>query len=269
MPSINLPLGKVETVPYPGRIVKVGDIDSVIVKKIEQRLNAVGCGPITEDGVFDKGETERAVKLFQSRFTDVMGNALKIDGQIGPLTWSAMFGASSIPVAAEAPTMLTKEVIAFATTQIGVLEQPLGSNKGPEVNKYLAAVGLDPGNFWCVAFTFFCYQQAASIVGIPNPHVKTAGVLDHWNKAKNLPGARRITTNDAIANPELITLGSLFIIDHGGGFGHSGIVTGISGGLLETIEGNTNSGGSANGIGVFKRDGRKINSINNGFIIYT
>jgi hypothetical protein len=272
MASINTPLGPVAAVLYPGRIVKVGDADVGIVKKVEQRLNAVGCGPIAEDGVFEKAETERAVKLFQARFTDARGNPLKMDGEIGPLTWGAMFGASSVPSTPHAPTTLTKEVIAFATTQIGVLEDPLGSNSGPQVDKYLAAVGLihpDPNNFWCVAFTFFCYQQAASKLGVPNPHVKTAGVLDHWNKARNKPGASRITKNDAVNNPGLVTPGSLFIIDNGGGFGHTGIVTGIVSGLLETIEGNTNPGGGSNGIGVFKRNARKINSINKGFIEYT
>lgn len=269
MASINTALGPVVSVPYPGRIVKVGDADPNIVKKIEQRLNAVGCGPINEDGVFDKEQTERAVKLFQARFTDVQGNPLKIDGQIGPLTWGELFGASSVPSTLDAPTRLTKEVVAFATTQIGVLEKPLGSNSGPEVNKYLAAVGLGPGHFWCVAFTYFCYQQAAGHLGVANPHVKTAGVLDHWNRAKTQPGATRITTNAAINNPALVTPGSLFIIDNGGGFGHTGIVAGIVSGLLETIEGNTNSGGSSNGIGVFKRNSRKINTINKGFIKYS
>lgn len=269
MPSTSTPLGPVTAIPYPGRLIKVGDADSSIVKKIEQRLNAVGCGPIKEDGIFDKAETERAVKLFQTRFTDSKGNPLKIDGEVGSLTWGALFGQDSIPSNLSAPTALTKAVVAFATTQIGVMEKPLGSNSGPEVDKYLAAVGLDPGYFWCVAFTYYCYQQAASKLGIPNPHVKTAGVLAHWNKAKNVASANRITTSAAVANPGLITPGSLFIIDHGGGFGHTGIVTGLVGGLLETIEGNTNRGGSANGIGVFERTARKVNSINKGFIEYS
>ena len=39
-------------------------------------------------------------------------------------------------------------------------------------------------------------------------------------------------------------------------------------GRMITIEGNTNDGGSRNGIGVFKRDARKINQINKGFIDY-
>jgi len=61
----------------------------------------------------------------------------------------------------------------------------------------------------------------------------------------------------------------LFIIDLGGGFGHSGMVVETNSGRMITIEGNTNDGGSRNGIGVFKRDARKINQINKGFIDYS
>jgi hypothetical protein len=42
-----------------------------------------------------------------------------------------------------------------------------------------------------------------------------------------------------------------------------------SNGRLLTVEGNTNDGGSRNGIGVFQRDARKINQINKGFIDYS
>jgi hypothetical protein len=47
------------------------------------------------------------------------------------------------------------------------------------------------------------------------------------------------------------------------------MVVETSGGRLLTIEGNTNDGGSRNGIGVFERDARKINQINKGFIDYS
>ena len=56
-------------------------------------------------------------------------------------------------------------------------------------------------------------------------------------------------------------------MSYGGGTGHTGIVESVSGGFINTIEGNTNESGSRNGIGVFKRQ-RKINSINKGFIEY-
>lgn len=272
MPTNNTPLGQVEAVPFIRRIVKVGDTDSDTVKQIQHRLNALGCGPIEEDGIFDKENTERAVKLFQARFTDVTGRPLEIDGKVGSLTWGALFGESTVPSNTEAPSPLTKAAIDFAVTQIGVMEKPLGSNRGPEVDEYLRAAGLDPedGSFaWCVAFTHFCYEKAAEGLGIPNPHIKTAGVLDHWNRAGAKAKVTRVTNAKAIADPGLVQPGSLFIIDLGQGTGHSGMVVEVENGRLVTIEGNTNDNGSRNGIGVFQRDARKIASINKGFIDYS
>ena len=272
MPPINTPLGPVEAVPFPGRIVKVGDSDKETVTIIQHRLNAVGCGPIDEDGIFDKARTEKAVKLFQARFPDVTGMPLVIDGQVGSLTWGALFGASTVPFNSVPPSALTKAAIEFAQTQIGVMENPLGSNRGPEVDTYLKAVGLDPasGSFaWCVAFTHFCFKKGSETLGVSNPHIKTAGVLDHWNQAGKKPKIVRVTNAKAVADPGLVKPGSLFIIDFGGGLGHSGMVLEVANGRLVTIEGNTNDNGSRNGIGVFRRDSRKIASINKGFIDYS
>ncbi|MNL84947.1 hypothetical protein D3C87_2130830 [compost metagenome] len=50
--------------------------------------------------------------------------------------------------------------------------------------------------------------------------------------------------------------------------GHTGIVEKVENGFVQTIEGNSNSDGSRNGIGVFRLRFRKINSIEKGFIIY-
>jgi len=274
MPLVDTPLGRVEAVPFPGRIVKVGDSDKETVKKIQRRLNSLGCGPIAEDGVFDKEGTERAVKLFQSRFPDVTGQPLEIDGKVGSLTWGAMFGASTVPSNSAAPSALAKAAIVAAISQLGVMEKPIGSNRGPQVDGYLRGVGLNPaegpprGFAWCVAFTHFCYKKAAEDLGLQNPHIKTAGVLDHWNKAGTKPNVLRVTKARAVADPALVKPGSLFIIDFGEGKGHSGIVIEVANGRLVTIEGNTNDNGSRDGIGVFKRDARKISQINKGFIDY-
>jgi hypothetical protein len=58
------------------------------------------------------------------------------------------------------------------------------------------------------------------------------------------------------------------VIATGAGFGHTGLVERTSGGKLVTIEGNTNVGGSREGIGVFRRESRKTVDINRGFIDY-
>ena len=44
-------LGAVAAVPFPGRVVTLGDADAVVLA-VQRRLNRVGCGPIDEDGVF-------------------------------------------------------------------------------------------------------------------------------------------------------------------------------------------------------------------------
>jgi len=261
-----------DLIAFPARIIKVGDPDKKIVKKIQNRLNATGCGPIPEDGIFDKKGTERAVRVFQARFPDVTGTPLEIDGKVGSLTWGAMFGGSTVPANSAAPSALTKAAIDFAVTQIGVMEKPLGSNRGPEIDRYLTAVGLDPAAgsfFWCVAFTHFCYRAAPAPLSLSNPHIKTAGVLAHWKKAAAKTNVVRVTHDQAVADPSLVKPGSLFIIDLGRGMGHSGMVIEVANGRLVTIEGNTNDNGSRNGIGVFKRDSRKISSISKGFIDYS
>lgn len=269
MPNVDSAFGRVPGNPFPGLLLAFGGPDGPEVLQVQQRLNAVGCGPVPESGAFDRA-TRRGVRLFQSRFPDATGLPLFVDGEVGALTWGALFGGETVPTNGAASSALTEAALAFAISQIGVMEVPLGSNRGPEVDVYVRAAGLDPrGGFaWCVAFTHFCYLSAAQQLGMPNPHIKTAGVLAHWNKAASVPGILRVKRDEAVANPALVRPGALFIIDLGGGLGHSGMVESTANGRLVTVEGNTNDAGSRNGIGVFRRTARKIVEINKGFVDY-
>lgn len=262
---------KNEIIPFPGRVIKLGETDKSIVLAIQKRLNLLGCGPIAENGVFDE-ITRDAVKLFQLRSVDSDNHSLLVDGKVGSLSWGALFKTDSAISTEKAESKLLNKVIKFAATQIGVREKPIGSNDGPEVSRYLASVGLNSkkGSFaWCVAFIYFCFQQAANELSRENPMVKTAGVLDHWNRSKE-KGAKRILAKDAIANPSLIKPGQIFVIAIGSnGLGHSGLVTEVlPDGRFKTIEGNSNDGGSREGIGVFERM-RKPTEINRGFVDYS
>jgi hypothetical protein len=262
--------GQLAITPFPGRVVQLGDADESVLA-IQRRLNRVGCGPVDEDGVFGS-QTASAVKLFQARFPDLDGEPLTIDGLVGAITWSALFGTTSGGGATRAAGPLTVEALKVATSQIGVMEQPPGSNRGAEVDKYLRAVGLDPttGSFpWCAAFVFSCFADAAKTLGRKNPVIRTAGVLDHWEKAGEA-GIERISAAKAHMHETLVKPGQIFVIDTGaaGGAGHMGLVEEIVGGKMVTIEGNTNDGGSREGIGVFRRTGRRVREINVGFIDY-
>ncbi len=260
-------LGAVSALPFPGRVVKVGDADESVLA-IQKRLNQVGCGPIDEDGVFGP-QTEAAVTLFQARFTDVDGLPLRPDGIVGAITWAALFGKApdgTTPAAAPLPA----GALEVAASRVGVMEQPPGSNRGPEVDRYLRLVGLDPtkGSFpWCAAFVYACFDDAARALGRQNPLVRTAGVLDHWNQAGSR-GVPRISAAKAHMHEALVRPGLIFVIDTGGGTGHTGLVERVEDGKLVTLEGNTNDGGSREGIGVFRRSGRRVREINVGFIDY-
>ena len=256
----------VGVLPYPGHIVKQREKDKAIVTALQSRLNEVGCGPIEVDGDFGE-KTDGAVRLFQARHADADGQPLVMDGEVGPLTWSRLFGTQTIPQVVNPPNDLAKSVLDMARSQIGVMENPVGSNRGTEVDEYVRATGLNPtGRFaWCVCFIFFCFREAAKELGRNNPMVKTAGVLDLWNQAGT---KHRVTLAKARNDPSLIRPGQIFVIDTGapGGAGHAGLVEQVAGGKLVTIEGNTNDGGGREGIGVFRRTQRKIESINKGFV---
>jgi hypothetical protein len=174
---------------------------------------------------------------------------------------------TDIPPAQTASTQLLNKSLDIAATQLGVVEIPPNSNRGPMVDKYLISVGLDPvGNHfsWCTAFVYWCFEQAADQLGINNPLIKTASCLDHWNRTI----CQKITKQSALQNPALIRPGFIFIIDHGNGLGHMGLVESSGGGLLQTIEGNTNPQLSSDGYGVFRLDRRKIVDITKGFLNY-
>jgi len=194
---------------------------------------------------------------------DQEGNPLEIDGKIGSITWAVLFGIEDVSSSTTSSSELLTEAVNVARFQIGKMENPPGSNKGPEVNEYLSCVDCPPGNFWCAGFVYWCFNKAAKNLHKKNPLFKTAGCLNHWNHSKG----KKIPSKEATNNPSLVKAGQVFIISHGGGMGHTGIIERVEGGFIHTIEGNSNTSGSRNGIGVFSIT-RKIAKINKGFIAY-
>jgi len=149
---------------------------------------------------------------------------------------------------------LSGRALQIAVGQLGQQEKPLGSNWGEPVKAYLKSVGIGFPASWCMAFVYWCFREAAVQLSVPNPLVKTGGVLAAWNKADR---KYRVTV------PEV---GDIFIMDFGKGLGHTGIVERVDGNHIHTIEGNSNDTGSREGIEVV----RKIRSISKikGFLRY-
>lgn len=248
---------------YPGRIIEMGESDDTLVVAIRHRL-----GLDTQQSDFDM-DMAQAVMQFQSRHVDNSGAPLKVDGRIGALTWEALFGTASVTYHADADNdyLARGLMVAGGEADRKVREIPRDSNRGPDVERYLAAVDKPPGLAWCVAFIYSCFDTAANELKRSNPMVKTAGVLDHWSRCVREKGARRISTAQAVANPSMLRPGMIFVIDYSRGLGHSGLIERVSGGIIETIEGNTDASKTRDGGGVYRLR-RKIADINTGFIDY-
>lgn len=147
-------------------------------------------------------------------------------------------------------------------------EEPKGSNKGPEVTKYLQSVGLSSGLPWCMAFVYYIFDEMCKRLGRTNTTVKTGGCLNHWNGA---PSDSKIPVDQVKANPSLIRPGQIFIMTRPGkGLGHTGIVVAVDekARSFTSMEGNTNDqlSGEGDRVGINKR---KIDGTNLvGFIDY-
>ncbi|WP_217424130.1 CHAP domain-containing protein [Magnetospirillum sp. UT-4] len=241
--------------------------NSQAIFQVQERLNALGCGPIATDGNFGD-ETEAAVRLFQSRFADRAGQPLVIDGVVGAITWAALFEEAQPAALPPAVSPFRSKVLEIAASQVGVREQPPGSNGGPVVDQYLASVGLGTGYAWCAAFVHWCCAGAAQAVPSAVAPIRTGGVMDLWRIAGQTPGLTIISAAAATDDPQSVPPGAIFIINTGHGHGHTGFVEAVTDGRLATIEGNTNEGGSREGIGVFRRNARKVAGINEGFIVF-
>lgn len=259
---------------YPGRVIKMGETDARIVKTLKTALNkalvlrgseAIALAP---DNPQFGPKMKQAVCLFQARHLDAQGRPLNTDGEVGSLTWAALFDPADVPQQVEASDQFLGAVLQVAGSQAdaGVREQPRDSNRGPEVDAYLIRAGVRPGLAWCCAFTYWCFDEAAQQAGRANPMFKTAGCLAHWQNAPR-QGARRVLARDAVADPSAVQPGAIFIMDFGGGLGHTGFVEHMEGGYIHTIEGNTDASQGREGGGVYRLQ-RKLVSINKGFIDY-
>ncbi|WP_437918596.1 CHAP domain-containing protein [Sphingobacterium sp. LRF_L2] len=223
------------------------------VKELKKLLNQRLGTELDENNNFFGASTEIVVKRFQKQ------SGLIQDGLVGPLTWSELADET---VGNRPNNNLLNGVIDILIDQVGVKEKT-GKNDGEEVEAYLKSVGLGKGYAWCQAFVFWGFEKASKSLGISNPVAKTAGVLDNWNKSLKYQLPKGLSP----------VPGDVFVMDFGKGLGHAGVVTGVDGRYIVTVEGNTSADPSLptedrEGQGVFKRR-RLISSINKGFLRYS
>ena len=145
----------------------------------------------------------------------------------------------------------------LAISYIGKEEVPRGSNSGPFVKECLATVGIKFPAAWCQAMAYRCYSEGAKEAGVACTAIKTAGVLDNWNKTD---ASMKLLPHEFLAHPELILPGYQMILKEGDTTGHTGIIERVvineahpEQSMAYVIEGNTNDNGSREGYGVFRK----------------
>lgn len=132
---------------------------------------------------------------------------------------------------------LAEKTIEIATSQDGEKEHPPGSNRGPGVDKYLKAVGLDASKGaypWCSALVTWSVYEAEKVVGGPAVFKGSASALG------------LLANNPSLHIPHAIPK-CIAVEDHGGGKGHTYFVLAVNGDALSTFEGNTDANGSRTG----------------------
>ncbi len=209
------------------------------------------------------------------------GTATGIDGDFGPATEKAVLNyqkfnglpqngnvdqglfdklASPLKKAFESPISGNnlRELI-LNTAKNHLKNQPLElvinnqSNTGPWVRSYMDAhEGTEW--YWCMGFVQAIIDQAASIQG---KNFKTLMPLTYSCDTVGTTGLQKnILTRyqKARTNPDLIKPGDIFLLQKTpNDWIHTGIVTAVHADTIETIEGNTNSGGSNNGNAVMDK----------------
>lgn len=131
------------------------------------------------------------------------------------------------------------QLAAYHCDELKVREEPKGSNRGPWVDIYLRAAGVDPGNPWCAAFVTYLLQRVGQEQFPKHP----AAVIE-WSRWAEKSG-------HLVTEPKR---GDLFFLLNSNGTGHIGIVLENKGTRIRTIEGNSNDDGSREGYAVVRHE---------------
>lgn len=143
---------------------------------------------------------------------------------------------------------LARKTAEVANRDVGIREK--GQNRGKRIEEYQRTVGIGPGNPYCIAAVCTWMKEAAQELGVPRKYTISSAsalrFLEHNQKSGMSFSVDKLT-------PDMIPC--VFVIDHGGGKGHAGLVVGESAepGTYVTIEANTNQAGSREGDGVYSK----------------
>ena len=222
------------------------------VKRLQEWLNLRGNG-ITIDGEFGPA-TQAALKNFQASQDIKPGNALTAQA------WSALVQPMRNSLSATIAQQSNGSDACLQVAKIHLAQHPLevgGDNCGPWVRLYTG--GNEGADWrWCAGFVSFVMKQACDLAGISAP---LKGSLSCDTLAARGQVAKRFVSGKDLVTDQISTdaLGScaIFLVRRTpGDWTHAGFAFNFTSTTFQTIEGNTNDGGSTNGYEVCSRTRR-------------
>jgi len=160
------------------------------------------------------------------------------------LTGLTPFGAAPVaPAALGGAGTRGQQIAAIATAELGVAEQPPGSNDAPRIAEYRTATAGSGVGPWCAYFTSWVAAQAGVPIGPNGSGMGYVPTLKQWAEQTG----RYVPAGSA--PPQV---GDLVVFDRGGDgvLDHIGVVTGVTPeGGIQTVEGNSSDRVSARSYG--------------------
>lgn len=140
---------------------------------------------------------------------------------------------------------ITQAYLAALRLLLPVREEPKGSNRGQMVEAFQQSCGGKPGDAWCLQVLQFAGRQ---MFGARWPLLMTGSTNDCAADAK----AKKLRYLPSAAEP-----GDIVLLWHPTRkrFFHAAVLVRLVNGRWDTLEGNTNDEGSAEGFGFFAREG--------------
>jgi hypothetical protein len=193
-------------------------------------------------------QTESVVREFQSK------QKLEVDGEVDDNTFRKLTEPMIKAFSRIDGTDLRELIVKYAHQHLKSTPQELyHTNQGPWVRVYMD--GNEGKQWaWCMGFVQTILDQACSTINqsfqLIMPRTFSCDVVGEYGITNKKLMRKAMVRN----NREMIQAGDVFLIakqEHD--WTHTGIITGIEGDWMHTIEGNTNDEGSREGFEVCMR----------------
>lgn len=179
-------------------------------------------------------------------FAGTLSSAMKGSPSGGAPTTAAGYTSQTAgvdPAALTGGSGRGAQIAAIATRELGVAEQPPGSNDGPRIARYRTATAGSGVGPWCAYFTSWVAQQAGVPVGPAGQGIGYVPTMKAWAEQ---------TGRWVPAGQGAPQVGDLVVFERNGDGvpDHIGVVTGTTpDGGIRTVEGNSSDRVSARSYG--------------------